>query len=98
MMPTKVLIDAVARNPKPEQTELKSTPQPSAHGYYGGLSQVILQLTIPDTAKNGIVLQAQGSIDGKNFGNLVHRRLDDGTVNTAPTYLPSKNPYLLSME
>jgi len=97
-MLTKPLISAVGKHPAPNQTELSVMFQASAIGYFGRVSKMLLQLTVPNTAKNGIVLQAQGSIDGKIFGTLVHRRLDDGTLNAAPTYLPSSIPFLLLIE
>lgn len=94
----KTLIDAVGQNPSPQQTQLTSTFQPSIAGHFGRLSVVVFQLLVPSAAKNGVIFQAQGSVDEKTFGNLVHRRLDDNTVNAAPTYLPSPNPYLLVIE
>lgn len=97
-MTTKTMIDAVGSNPQKGQTQLTAIFEPSSVGHFGRLSQVVLQLAVPSTAKNGIVLQAQGSMDGISFGNLVHRRLDDNTVNATPTYLPSANPYLLVIE
>ncbi len=93
-----ILIDAVGQNPNPKQTQLNNVFQPGKAGYFGRLPVVMFQLFVPHTAKNGIILQAQGSLDDRNFGNLVHRRLDDNTVNIAPTYLPSSSPYLLVIE
>lgn len=94
----KTLIDAVGQNPSPSQTQLTNVFQPSAAGHFGRLSVVIFQLIVPSTAKNGIILQAQGSLDEKTFGNLVHRRLDDNTINATATYVPSLTPYLIVVE